>query len=166
MGIQDPKDRGEERPKRVPFRAFPYTIPFIIIWGVMLIWLGLPMFDAEDVGTQAFREASRSDDSFILHGTISSKSKVDNGAEYPSAEWVYSFGSNVLVFSEYDLGDVGDEVYVRCVKAPRKVPSVPESMWLEAKSGPLTYILIWAGMALIVTALVSIAIYRRPTKGR
>jgi hypothetical protein len=159
--VGDDKDRRSKL-----FRMGWVTFSIVCIIGAFLMmYAGLFMINGVEIATEEFDEAYWSEELFVLHGTIEDEREVtdeDGAVEYryfiqsngPSSGWP------VTVSSDHDLGDNGDEVYLRVEKGGGFV-AIPETYSLKAVSKSVHPIVFWIGLGLVVIGIVGLAITKR-----
>jgi hypothetical protein len=132
----------------------------------MMTLVGMDLLSAVDVNSSEFREAYLSEERFVLHGKITRESETRDG---DSVEWVYRIESTdsdlywpTSVSSEFDLGEVGDEVYFKATR--NGGVGIPECYYITAESGPISPIVPWAGLVIIILGLSSMVLLERSKK--
>ena len=139
-----------------------------IIGAVMMTLVGMDLLSAVDLGSSEFGEAYSNDETFVLHGEITFKDETPRD----DAEWAYSiiaaepdFSWPASVSSDYDLGEVGDEVYFKA-KRNRGAGGIPEAYYITAESGPISPLVAWAGLAMVISGLSSMVLLERGSMKR
>jgi hypothetical protein len=140
-----------------------------ILGALLMTVVGLDLHSAVDLGSSEFREAYGNGEQFVLHGTITREFDVDDEDDF---EWGYLVQPDdsgswwpASVYSEFDLGEVGDEIYFKAVRRTSGGPVIPEMYSVKAESGPISPAGPWIGLAMVVLGLSGLVHLKRSKKG-